>query len=70
MNDHVGNKFTCGREMGSNEFSWSGLIIKILMAKSSSVSICLTFKFCQSLDLENLPNINPIEHYPAAIAIW
>ena len=28
MSDHVGRKFACGRdsEMGSNEFSWIGLI--------------------------------------------
>ena len=25
MNDHAGRKFACGREMGNNEFSWSGL---------------------------------------------
>jgi len=26
MDDHAGRKSTCGREMGNNEFSWSGLI--------------------------------------------
>ena len=26
INDHAERKFTCGWEMGSNEFSWSGLI--------------------------------------------
>ena len=25
MNDHVGRESACGREMGNNEFSWSGL---------------------------------------------
>jgi len=25
MNNHVARKFACRREMGNNEFSWSGL---------------------------------------------
>ena len=25
MNDHAGRESACGREMGNNEFSWSGL---------------------------------------------
>ena len=29
MNDHVGRKFSCGQEMGNNEFSWSGLILSL-----------------------------------------
>ena len=27
MSDHEGRKSACGREMGNNEFSWSGLSI-------------------------------------------
>ena len=29
MNRHEGRKFACKREMGNNEFSWSGLIVII-----------------------------------------
>ena len=25
MNDHTGRESVCGRDMGNNEFSWSGL---------------------------------------------
>ena len=25
MNDHAVRKFACGRKMGNNEFSWSGI---------------------------------------------
>ena len=42
MNDHAGRKFACGREMGNNEFSWSGLsrIPLIPLYFISSISLC------------------------------
>ena len=39
MNDHTGSKFRCGWEMGSNEFSWSGLRISWMSKTKTYIAI-------------------------------
>jgi len=38
MDDHAGRKSTYGQEMGNNEFSWSGLTVRILLEHEAVTS--------------------------------
>ena len=38
MNDHAARKFACGREMGNNEFFWSGLTLYEFLQSMSCIS--------------------------------
>ena len=46
MNDHAGRESSCGREMGNNEFSWSGLTI--LHDEYRSVLDCHSLMTCHT----------------------
>ena len=43
MNDHAGRESTCGREMGNNEFSWSGLTKNNLLTTILKITIPVVY---------------------------